>query len=441
MSNILILGTGNVATHLADALRTVGCTIVGIYGRDPRHAEALARRNGCCSYTDTDALPPADIYLYCIKDDALPLLAAEVAGKHPAALHIHTAGSVGAGIFAQHCKRYGVLYPLQTFSKERKVDFSTIPCFVEGSDATVLEEINRLALSLSPKVYALDSTRRRYLHLAGVFANNFTNHCVAVAQDFMAEETGIPAEVLLPMLEETVRKLREMPAREAQTGPARRHDLSVVNAHLQLLKDKPEARMLYRSMSDSIGKMYTDLLLHPKDRKIMINYDLKKIKGLAFDVDGVLSTDHVLLSEDAAQPMRTANTKDGYALQLAVKSGLNLAIITGGRSEAVRTRYVSLGLQNVFLGVSVKIQCFNDWLEESGLQPEEVLYMGDDIPDYEVMRACGLPCCPADAAPEIKSIATYISDRCGGMGCVRDVVEQVLRAQGKWMDDSTAFGW
>lgn len=172
----------------------------------------------------------------------------------------------------------------------------------------------------------------------------------------------------------------------------------------------------------------------------MINYDLTKIKAIAFDVDGVLSSNYVLLS-DNGQPQRTANIKDGYAMQLAVKCGLNLAIITGGKSEAVRTRYVTLGLQNVFMGVSVKITCFRQWLEESGLQPEEVLYMGDDIPDYEVMRECGLPCCPADAAAEIKSISTYISHCKGGDGCARDVIEQVLRAQGKWMANAEAFGW
>ncbi len=173
----------------------------------------------------------------------------------------------------------------------------------------------------------------------------------------------------------------------------------------------------------------------------MINYDLTKIRGLAFDVDGVLSCNKVVLGEGNAQPVRTANIKDGYALQLAAKSGLELAVITGGRSEAVRTRYVGLGFKSVFMGVSVKISCFEDWLEESGLKPEEVLYMGDDVPDYEVMKLCGCPCCPSDAAHEIKEISLYVSDRAGGEGCVRDVVEQVLRAQGKWMSSATAFGW
>lgn len=173
----------------------------------------------------------------------------------------------------------------------------------------------------------------------------------------------------------------------------------------------------------------------------MIDYDLKKIKALAFDVDGVLSTNNVVLFEGISQPCRSANIKDGYAMQLAVKRGLRLAIITGGRSEAVRRRYTDLGLHDVFIGISVKLTCYGNWLKENGLRPEEVIYMGDDIPDYEVMRHCGCPCCPADAAPEIKSISRYVSTRNGGEGCVRDVIEQVLRAQGQWMSDAEAFGW
>lgn len=172
----------------------------------------------------------------------------------------------------------------------------------------------------------------------------------------------------------------------------------------------------------------------------MINYDLKKIKAIAFDVDGVLSTNNVYLL-DHSQPCRTANIKDGYALQLAVKKGLQLAIITGGKSEAVYTRYVALGIQDVFMGAAVKIEIFRQWLNDHDLKPEEVLYMGDDIPDYEVMKACGCPCCPADAAEEIRQISVYVSDREGGRGCARDVVEQVLRAQNKWMENAEAFGW
>lgn len=172
----------------------------------------------------------------------------------------------------------------------------------------------------------------------------------------------------------------------------------------------------------------------------MIDYDLTRIRALAFDVDGVLSTNIVRLPNEG-QPIRTANIKDGYALQHAVKCGLQLAIITGGRGEAVRRRYEALGVQSIFQGVAVKIECFETWMQSLDLLPEEVLYMGDDIPDYEVMRRCGLPVCPADAAPEIKQISKYVSHAPGGYGCVRDVVEQVLRAQGHWMTSAEAFGW
>lgn len=172
----------------------------------------------------------------------------------------------------------------------------------------------------------------------------------------------------------------------------------------------------------------------------MINYDLRNIRALAFDVDGVLSTNRVLLLPDG-EPARSAHIKDGYALQLAVKKGLCTAIITGGRSEAVRRRYEGLRVPYIYMGASVKIQVFERWLAETGLTPGQVLYMGDDIPDLEVLRACGCPCCPADAAPEVREACLYVSHAAGGEGCARDVIEQVLRAQGLWMSDAEAFGW
>lgn len=172
----------------------------------------------------------------------------------------------------------------------------------------------------------------------------------------------------------------------------------------------------------------------------MIDYDLSKIRAIFFDVDGVLSRETVFLST-TGEPMRSANIKDGYAIQHAVKSGLIIAIITGGKTEAVRVRYQNLGIKDIHLGAAVKIQTYEMLCKKYGLSDEEIIYMGDDIPDYEVMTRCGLPCCPADAAPEIKSVAKYISHRDGGMGCARDVVEQVLKVQGKWMHNSEAFGW
>ena len=172
----------------------------------------------------------------------------------------------------------------------------------------------------------------------------------------------------------------------------------------------------------------------------MINYDLKKIKALVFDVDGVLSRETIPVAM-SGEPMRTVNIKDGYALQLAVKCGFRVAIITGARNEAVKVRYKGLGIDDIYIGASVKKECLEELMLMYELSPEEILYMGDDIPDYEVMQICGLPVCPSDAAVEIKQLSIYISSVRGGEGCVRDVVEQVLRAQGKWLDESIAFSW
>ena len=170
-----------------------------------------------------------------------------------------------------------------------------------------------------------------------------------------------------------------------------------------------------------------------------INYDLNKIKAFVFDVDGVLSCDVVSLHPNG-DPMRTVNIKDGYALQLAVKKGYQVAIITGGYTEAVKIRFSRLGITHIYMKSAVMVHDYRDFLEKTGLQPEEVMYAGDDIPDYEVMQLVGLPVAPADAAPEIKRIAKYISHKNGGEGVARDIIEQTMKAQGHWMGDE-AFGW
>ncbi len=172
----------------------------------------------------------------------------------------------------------------------------------------------------------------------------------------------------------------------------------------------------------------------------MINYDLTKIRALLFDIDGVLSAETISQGPDG-EPVRTVNIKDGYALRLAQMSGLHIAIITGARPEAIRRRYELLGIEDIFLSCAVKMETYELLKAKYDLSDDEVLYMGDDIPDYEIMSRVGCPVCPADAAPEIKAISVYISHLKGGYGCGRDVVEQVLKAQGKWMSDKKAFGW
>lgn len=172
----------------------------------------------------------------------------------------------------------------------------------------------------------------------------------------------------------------------------------------------------------------------------MINYDLNRIKAIIFDIDGVLSAETIPMDADGA-PMRTVNIKDGYAIQLAMKLGLRIAIMTGAKVESVRHRYVGLGVEDVYIACAVKIQTYDQFLAKYGLTDEEVMYMGDDIPDLEIMRRVGCPVCPKDACPEIKEASLYVSDKKGGYGCGRDVIEQTLRTQGKWVMNAKAFGW
>ncbi|MCC8177123.1 MAG: HAD hydrolase-like protein [Bacteroidales bacterium] len=171
-----------------------------------------------------------------------------------------------------------------------------------------------------------------------------------------------------------------------------------------------------------------------------IDYDLTKIRGIVFDVDGVLSPSTIPMNDEGV-PQRMANIKDGYALQLAVKQGYQIAIITGGDTESIRKRYEALGIEDIFLKASMKLPVLNQWMDERGLVADQVAFVGDDIPDYEAMMVVGLPICPADAAPEIKGVSVYVSPVEGGYGVARDVLEQVMRVNGHWLSSAKAFGW
>ena len=172
----------------------------------------------------------------------------------------------------------------------------------------------------------------------------------------------------------------------------------------------------------------------------MINYDLQRIKAIIFDVDGVLSAGTITLAADG-EPLRTVNIKDGYAIQLAVKMGMRIVILTGGKTEAVRLRYERLGVEDIYMGCAVKVKTYDEFLQKYQLMDDEVMYMGDDVPDIEIMRRVGCPVCPQDACPDVKDISLYVSPYRGGYGCGRDVIEQTLRAQGKWLSNEKAFGW
>lgn len=167
----------------------------------------------------------------------------------------------------------------------------------------------------------------------------------------------------------------------------------------------------------------------------MLFEKLKSVKAFVLDVDGVLTDGSILITDEGHQ-LRTFNIKDGYAIQLAVKKDYPILVITGAKSKGVQLRMESLGVKAVYLGVQDKLVVFNDWLDRLGISSEEVLYMGDDIPDLAVMRVVGVSVCPADAVEEIKSIAAYISPKNGGAGAVRDIIEKVLKLQHMWDDDT-----
>lgn len=162
---------------------------------------------------------------------------------------------------------------------------------------------------------------------------------------------------------------------------------------------------------------------------------MNAITTFIFDVDGVLTDCSVHVTSEG-ELLRTMYIRDGYAMELALKAGFHVCVISRGKNEGVRVRLKNLGLTDIHLGIYDKVETFEEYVELYNIAPEQVLYMGDDLPDYYVMQRVGLPTCPLDAAPEIKSVAKYVSHRNGGRGAVRDVIEQVLRVQGKWMTES-----
>ncbi len=170
------------------------------------------------------------------------------------------------------------------------------------------------------------------------------------------------------------------------------------------------------------------------------DFDLRTLRGVIFDVDGVLSPSTVPMDENGV-PVRMVNIKDGYALQLAVKCGVKIAIITGANTPSLVKRYNALGISDVYIGASKKLEVMERWLENNGMSAADVAYVGDDIPDLECMRLVGLAVAPADAAVEVKAISRYVTVANGGYGVGRELLEQLLAAKGQWLSDADAFGW
>ncbi len=248
---VVIFGSGNVATHLAAALDPK-VEITHIVSRDKSHALALASRLKRAEAVEYDCsnIPEADIYILSVNDDSITTIAHSTPGS---GLWLHTSGSVPVDVFAQSKSRFGVLYPLQTFSKNVAVDMAKVPLFIEGSDSEVTAEIESLARLLSPRVVVAGSDTRRKLHIAAVFACNFATRLWAIADGILAE-AGLGFDVLGPLLQATLDKSLAVGPVKAQTGPASRGDLNVVNSHLSTLSGDNEK--IYRLISDSIMNSY-----------------------------------------------------------------------------------------------------------------------------------------------------------------------------------------
>lgn len=254
-TSIVFIGAGNLATNLAKALYRKGFRIVQVYSRTSEAAQSLAQLVEA-EYTNNLSMITADAQLYIVslKDSAFVELLPGMVGHRKEALWVHTAGSIPMSIWDGQAVRYGVFYPMQTFSKQREVEFSEIPVFVESNSAEDTRFLKEIASTLTERVYEVTSEQRKSLHLAAVFTCNFTNHMYALTAELL-KKYHLPFEVMLPLIDETARKVHELEPRLAQTGPAIRYDENVINGHLQMLSDEPEMQRLYQLISENIHRL------------------------------------------------------------------------------------------------------------------------------------------------------------------------------------------
>lgn len=253
-TSVVFIGAGNLATNLAKALYYKGFRIVQVYSRTEESARTLAQAVEAAYTTDLASVAAnAQLYIVALKDAAFVRMLPEIVAGRENALWVHTAGSIPMNVWAGRVERYGVFYPMQTFSRQRMADFRQIPVFVESNSAEDARFLKDIASALSGKVYEATSEQRKSLHLAAVFACNFTNHMYTLAAGLL-EKYGLPFEVMLPLIDETARKVHELEPRLAQTGPAVRYDENVIGEHLQMLAGEPQMQELYKLISESIHR-------------------------------------------------------------------------------------------------------------------------------------------------------------------------------------------
>ena len=247
---ICVVGAGNLATQLSEALAQTGYKIVQVYSRTEESAKQLADSLQTNFTTSTESITTeADIYFVALKDSAVDQVLSKV--EFGDKLLVHCSGSLPMNILSSYSDNYGVFYPLQTFSKSRKVDFKKIPIFLEASSEENLNILEEIAHEVSESVTRLNSEKRKSLHIAAVFACNFANHCYAMAAKYL-ESKDLSFEILRPLIMETAQKVQELHPKDAQTGPAIRFDENIINAHLNELNEMPDLQELYNSISKSI---------------------------------------------------------------------------------------------------------------------------------------------------------------------------------------------
>ncbi|MDQ0640592.1 putative short-subunit dehydrogenase-like oxidoreductase (DUF2520 family) [Pedobacter sp. W3I1] len=247
---IVLLGSGNVATHLAKALKVKGEDVVQVYSPNLNHANLLAHLIAAEAINDLNEVKQdADLYIISVKDDAIETVAQSL--KQVTGLVVHTSGTTDISVLSAQVKKAGVFYPLQTFSKSKEVSFENIPLCIEANGESELTILNKLAAKISRQVYQLDGGKRKVLHLAAVFACNFPNHLYALANKIL-NQNGLDFEIIRPLIAETADKVMSNLPENVQTGPAVRADESTLNKHLSMLTDMPELQNIYLTLSDSI---------------------------------------------------------------------------------------------------------------------------------------------------------------------------------------------
>lgn len=254
--DIVYIGAGNVASHLSLALKDAGHNIVQIFSRTKESSKAIA---DClnCEYVNTYSLlrRDADLYIISVKDDVLYDVSSELAKINIEGLVVHTSGSMTMDTIKS--RRRGVLYPLQTFSKNRKISLADVPFFIESNNNSDLKLLIKIAHSISNNVNVIDSDKRKYLHLSAIFCNNFVNHFCTLA-DTILKEQDISFKVMMPLLNETINKLQDLTPSEAQTGPAIRYDVNVINKHISMLSHNKDIMELYSLISENIHKYHSN---------------------------------------------------------------------------------------------------------------------------------------------------------------------------------------